>query len=223
MESIRTALTRPEFLIVWLALVAVSVVWLIRDLRLRNPEIAGMMKWVWIFTVVYSGPLGLAAYFYSGRKQMRHDSLWRRALRSTAHCYSGCGAGEIAGVLIAVGWLALASLWVATITFVLAYLAGFAMTVGPLVQEGVAPRRALWDAFTSETASITVMEITAIGADLLLAGEARLADVLFWASLVVSLSVGFVAAYPVNALLVWFGVKEGMHSPKEHAAGRGHG
>jgi hypothetical protein len=220
-ELLRSGLTRPEFLIVWIALVAVSVAVLVRDLKLRNPEIAGMMKWVWAFTVVYSGPLGLGAYFYSGRKQMARDSLWRRALRSTAHCYSGCGAGEIVGVLIAVGWLALANLWVALITFAFAYAGGFLLTVGPLVQEGVGFRRALWDAFTSETASITVMEVVAISVDLLLAGEAGIADVLFWASLVVSLSVGFLAAYPVNALLVRFGVKEGMHSPKEHAAHHG--
>lgn len=36
----------------------------------------------------------------------------------------------------------------------------------------------------------------------------------FWASLVVSLSVGLFAAYPVNLLLIRFGIKEGMHDPK---------
>lgn len=26
---------------------------------------------------------------------LSHDSLWRRSFRSVAHCYSGCGAGEV--------------------------------------------------------------------------------------------------------------------------------
>ncbi|MEQ9123085.1 MAG: DUF4396 domain-containing protein, partial [Alphaproteobacteria bacterium] len=142
----------------------------------------------------------------------------RRGARSTAHCYSGCGLGEIVGVTITVGILSLGNWWVAGVTFVLAYVAGFGMTVGPLMQEGVPLDTALRDALYSETASIAVMEIVAISVDLLLARNAGMAEPLFWASLIVSLTAGFVAAYPVNALLVRFGVKEGMHDPREMAA-----
>lgn len=173
-----------------------------------------LMKYVWGFTVLYSGVIGLLVYFYSGRKEISHDSLWRRGFRSTAHCYSGCGAGEIAGVFIAAGLLALGNWWVAGITFTLAYIFGFGMTVGPLVQGGEPVRTALKDAFYSETASITVMEITAIGVDLWLARRTTTTDLLFWSSLVFSLSVGLIAAYPVNVLLIHLGVKEGMHNPK---------
>jgi len=88
------------------------------------------------------------------------------------------------------------------------------MTVGPLLQEGVDLREALWDAFYSETASITVMEIVAIGVDLWLVGEGTgMADVLFWTSLVFSLTIGLIAAYPVNLALIYVGVKEGMMNP----------
>ena len=38
-------------------------------------------------------------------------------------------------------------------------------------------------------------------------------EVLFWAALVFSLSLGVVAAYPVNVFLIEFGVKEGMMNP----------
>jgi len=214
---LKAILTSPMFLITWAVLVAGSVAVLIRDLWRRNPEIAGLMKAVWIFTVVYSGPIGLAVYYYSGRKQIATDSMWRRGFRSTAHCYSGCGAGEIAGVFIAAGLLSLGNWWVAGITFALAYVAGFAMTVGPLMQEGVPFGEAMWDAFWSESASITVMEIVAIGVDLWLAAGATIGEPLFWSSLVFSLTAGLVAAYPVNVLLVRFGVKEGMHDPREMA------
>ncbi len=122
-------LSEPLTLICWLLLAALSLVWLARDLGSRNPEIAGLMKWVWYLTVAYSGPFGLAVYYYSGRKQIARDSLWRRGFRSVAHCYSGCGAGEIAGVFIAAGILSLSTWWVAGLSFALAYVAGFAMTV----------------------------------------------------------------------------------------------
>ncbi|HSR73001.1 MAG TPA: DUF4396 domain-containing protein [Kiloniellales bacterium] len=220
-DALRSALTSPLFLAAWLPLVGLSLAALLRDLARNNPQIGGLMKWVWVLTVLYSGPLGLWVYYYSGRAQIARDSLWRRGFRSVAHCYSGCGAGEIVGVLVTAGLLSLGTWWVAGVTFALAYVAGFGMTVGPLMQEGVGLRQALWDAFYSETASITVMEVVAIGTDIWLAGDATMAQALFWSSLVFSLSVGLLAAYPVNVVLIRFGVKSGMHSPKE-AAGHGH-
>ena len=81
---------------------------------------------------------------------------------------------------------------------------------------GVKPLgQALWDAVYSETASITVMEVVAISVDIWLAGGATMGEALFWSSLVFSLSMGLLAAYPVNLLLIAWGVKEGMHSPKQ--------
>ncbi len=81
------------------------------------------------------------------------------------------------------------------------------------MQEGVGLREAVVDAFYSETPSITVMEVTAIGTDLLLAADAHVGDLLFWGALAFSLSVGYLAAFPVNAALVRVGVKEGMANP----------
>lgn len=211
---LENVLTNLTYLVAWAILVTVSLVVLIWDLWTNNAAIGSLMKFVWGFTVLYSGPLGLAGYWYSGRTQISQDSLWRRGFRSVSHCYSGCGGGEIVGVIIAVGLLALGNLYAALITFALAYVAGYAMTVGPLMQEGIAFKEALVDAFYSETASITVMEIVAIGTDLWLAGEATMGDILFWTALVFSLSLGLLAAYPVNVLLVRFGVKEGMMNPK---------
>jgi hypothetical protein len=214
-QALKALLTAPAFLSIWGLLVAASLAVLARDLARGNPQIMPLMKAVWGFTVLYSGPLGLAVYWYSGRRQIARDSLWRRGFRSVAHCYSGCGAGEIAGVFIAAGVLSLSTWWVAGITFALAYVAGFAMTAGPLMQEGVPLRQAMWDAAYSETASITVMEVVAIGTDIWLAGDATMGEALFWSSLVFSLSMGLLAAYPVNVLLIALGVKEGMHDPRE--------
>ena len=217
-----TALALPGVLAAWGLLVALSVLVLLRDLRRNNPEIHGLMKLVWILTVAYSGPLGLAGFYWAGRKQIPRDDLWRRAFRSVAHCYSGCGLGEIVGLTVTVGLLGLSTWWVAGITFACAYVMGFALTIGPLMQGGEGFREALRDTLWSETASIGVMELVAIAVDLWLAGSAGPSQALFWASLAVSLTAGLLAAYPVNVLLIRFGIKEGMHSPKDHAAHAAH-
>lgn len=207
-------LTNSHFLQFWLVMVAASLVTFVIDVKKNNYQLGGLMKWVWGFTILYSGLLGLGVYFYSGRRQIRHDSLWRKAFRSVAHCYSGCGAGEILGIIIAAGILSLNNWWIAGITFSLAYVAGFGLTIGPLMQDGEPFRQAFLDAVYSETASISAMEISAIGMDLWLAQNATMDQPVFWASLVFSLSIGLLVAYPVNVLLIHLGVKEGMHNPK---------
>lgn len=210
-------LTNPAFLIVWGILVVGSLGVLIRDLSTNNRQQMSLMKVVWGLTVLYSGPIGLLVYWMTGRKEIAEDTLWRRGWRSTAHCYSGCGMGEVVGVIIAAGLLSLGNWPIAIITFLLAYAFGFALTAGPLIQDGEPVHKALWDAFASETASITVMEVTAIAIDLWLGGKSTIGEARFWASMVFSLSMGLLAAYPVNLLLIHFGIKEGMHSPKEMA------
>ncbi|WP_158059275.1 DUF4396 domain-containing protein [Halorussus halophilus] len=213
---LKPVLSDPMILGAWaiVVLACIGVLW--RDIRKRNQALPSLMKGVWALVVLYSGPFGLAIYWYSGRSQISHDSLWRRGFRSTAHCYSGCGAGEVTGFAVLAGLLALQSTLLVTAgTFTLAYIFGYALTVGPLMQEGVGFQEAMLDALYSETPSITIMEIAAIGTDLLIASQAHISDPLFWGALVFSLSVGFVFAFPVNAILVYFGVKEGMKNPAE--------
>lgn len=211
--TLERVLTDPRFLVVWGVLVASALSVLLVDLRRNNHQLPSLMKAVWALTVLYSGPIGLTVYWYTGRRQIAHDSIWRRGFRSVAHCYSGCGAGEITGIVLTVGILALDTAYVVVITFAFAYTFGFALTVGPLMQDGVPFHEAVADAFYSETPSIVVMEVVAIGVDLWLAGEATMGDPLFWSSLVFSLSIGFFAAYPVNVGLIAVGVKEGMSNP----------
>jgi hypothetical protein len=208
-------LTNPAYLAGWAVLVAASLAVLVWDIRANNADLASLMQFVWGLTVLYSGPLGLAMYWYSGRAQISHDSLWRKGCRSVAHCYSGCGAGEVIGVTLAAGLLALGTSFVIVVTFAFAYAMGYALTVGPLMQEGVGFGEAAKDALLTETPSITVMEMAAIGTDVWLAGEAHVGDLLFWSGLAFSLTIGLAVAYPVNAYLVHRGVKGGMQDPTE--------
>src|SRR3954471_24867402 len=89
----------------------------------------------------------------------RPASLNRSGFSATTHCLTGCAIGEVLGMVIAtaLGWGNVASI---AISVVLAFFFGYALTLGPVLRAGVPPRRALSLAFASDTASITVMEIT---------------------------------------------------------------
>lgn len=198
----------------WCVVTVVCIGVVVRDLVVHNQHLMPLMKAVWIIVTACSGAIGLAIYFLSGRKEISSDSIWRRGFRSTAHCYSGCGLGEINGVSITVGIFQLGNLVTAIVTFLLAYTLGFLLTAGPLIQEGESFSDAMKDAFYSESLSIIVMEIVAIGVDLLVAGNAGMGEPVFWMSLILSLFAGFLAAYPVNLALIHFGIKKGMMDPR---------
>jgi hypothetical protein len=133
----------------------------------------------------------------------RQASLNRSAFSATTHCLTGCAIGEVLGMVIAtaMGWGNVASI---AISVVLAFFFGYALTLGPVLRAGVPPRRALSLAFASDTASITVMEITDNAFILLVPGaiDAGLGQALFWWSLGVSLLVAFVFAFPLNRWLI---------------------
>jgi hypothetical protein len=214
MTAVTHIMASSWLLAIWLAVSLLSCAVLVYDLRQHNSQIAPLMKLVWVLSVLYSGAIGLLIYYFAGRRQIPHDSLWRKGFRSVAHCYAGCGAGEIAGVVIAAGLFAMGNLGIGILSFALAYVFGYGLTVGPMLQNGAELKYALRDALYSDTATITVMEITAVSLDLWLGARAGITQVQFWNSLFLSLSAGLLAAYPVNVLLVKLGVKSGMGNPR---------
>jgi hypothetical protein len=221
-ETVRSLLSNVWVLGIWLGTALLSCLVLVIDLWRNNPQIGSLMKVVWFMTVLYSSLFGLLIYFYSGRSQISRDSLWRKGFRSVAHCYSGCGAGEIVGVIIATGVLSLGNNGISAITFFFAYVFGYGMTFGPMVQNGMPVKQALIDTFYSDTLTIAVMEITAVSLDLWIASTATIDQVLFWNSLILSLTLGLVAAYPFNVLLVKMGVKGGMGDPRNKSVSHAH-
>jgi Domain of unknown function (DUF4396) len=126
----------------------------------------------------------------------------RAALQATLHCLTGCAIGEVLGMVIATvaGWGNLASIVLAT---VLAFFFGYSLTLRPLVRE-LGLRRASRIALAADTVSIGVMEIVDNGFVLVVPGalDATLGEPLFWWSLAVGLALAFVAAFPVNRVLV---------------------
>jgi hypothetical protein len=130
-------------------------------------------------------------------------SLNRTALSATLHCLTGCAIGEVLGLALATafGWSNLPSIVIAV---VLAFIFGYAFSIGPLVSGDVPLRRAIRIAFAADTLSIVTMEIVDNGIVLGVPGamDAGLADILFWGSLAFSLFVAFWAAFPVNRYLI---------------------
>jgi hypothetical protein len=134
-----------------------------------------------------------------------HDavSLNRMAASATTHCLTGCAIGEVLGLVIAtqLGWHDLPSI---ALAIVLAFVFGYALTVRGLLAGGVPVARALRLAFASDTISIGVMEIVDNLIVLVIPGAmaAGIVDPLFWGSLVLSLVVAWLVAFPVNRFLI---------------------
>ena len=140
--------------------------------------------------------------------QHGHDAstgpgLTRTAISATVHCLTGCAIGEVLGMVLATwwGWGDVASIALAV---ALAFVFGYALTVGPVLRADVPLRRAIPVAFAADTASITVMEIVDNAFILAVPGamSAGLTDPLFWGSLAAALAIAFVVAVPVNRALI---------------------
>jgi uncharacterized protein DUF4396 len=127
----------------------------------------------------------------------------RLALQATIHCLTGCGIGEVLGLAGGTA-LGLANAATLVLGIVLAYAFGYGLTLVPLVRAGMPLLRASGITFAAETLSITTMEIVDNAVVVAIPGamDAGLADILFWASLGVSLALAFVAAFPVNRWLI---------------------
>ena len=134
---------------------------------------------------------------------MPSASLNHLAVSATVHCLTGCAIGEVLGLVFgtALGWGSTASIALAV---VLAFFFGYLLTLLPLLAHGVRLKTALGLALASDTLSIAVMEIVDNAVVLAVPGAmtAGVADILFWASLALSLVVAFASAFPVNRWLI---------------------
>ena len=144
----------------------------------------------------------------------------RLALSATVHCLTGCGIGEVLGLVIstALGWHDLPSIVLAV---VLAFIFGYGLTLRPLLAGGVELAAALRLAFAADTLSIVVMEIVDNAIILLIPGamDAGLTSLLFWGSLAVALAIAFAVAFPVNLWLI----RQGRGHAVVHGRHGGHG
>jgi hypothetical protein len=130
-------------------------------------------------------------------------ALTRLAVSATVHCLTGCAIGEVLGMVIgtALGWTDLETV---ALAIGLAFLFGYAFTIGPVMRSGLALRAAIPVALAADTISITVMEIVDNAVMLGVPGamDAGLTSPLFWGALAFALAVAFVVTVPVNRWLI---------------------
>ena len=164
------------------------------------------------------------------------QALTRLAISATLHCLTGCAIGEVLGMVIgtALGWSDVQTIVLAV---ALAFVFGYAFTIGPVMRSGLPLRAAIPVALAADTVSITVMEIVDNAVMLLVPGamDAGLASWLFWGSLAFALAVAFVVTVPVNRWLIgrgkghavvhqYHGGGHGSTAQEQHPAGQhGHG
>ena len=131
------------------------------------------------------------------------QSLKKLAFSATLHCLTGCSIGEVSG-------MALGSLFhwpnieTVVVSIVLAFIFGYSLTLMPLLKSAIPLKRALALALASDTFSIATMEVFDNLLMLVIPGamDAHVTTFLFWGSMLLSLLLGFLAAFPVNMFLI---------------------
>jgi hypothetical protein len=131
------------------------------------------------------------------------SDLNRSAVQATTHCLIGCATGEILGMALAegFGWPNAVQI---PLAIVLAFLFGYALTIQPVLQAGVAFAAASGIAFASDTVSISVMEAVDNIFVLAVPGaiDAGLGDAKFWWSILVGFALAFPLAFLANRWLI---------------------
>ena len=234
-SSLSNGLEAFAFVYIWLSIAACLFV--VADIFLlgrRQPM--GVMDAVWPLTLLYWGPLGLPFYFSFGRaadsqaqrlaqaQMHRHahgdaePPMWQAVFKGSAHCGAGCALGDFAAEWIApgLGLVLLGSAMAArlTLSFVLAYAAGIAFqyfAIAPM--RGLSFREGVVAAVKADTFAVIAYEI-GMFAWMIYRAYAWPAmaptDWSYWLMMQIAMVCGFATTYPVNWLLIRFGVKERM-------------
>ena len=223
--------------VIWLAAAGVCTLIVAGHLSAGHQQRMWIMNLVWPLTVLWAGPVGLAAYFTLGRSgtaeaaraaALRHAPMpgrdrpfWQTVALATTHCGAGCTLGDLLAesLVIAVPVVFLGGAVVGTwlVDFVFAFLLGIGFqyfTIAPM--RGLAPGAGLIAALKADTLSLVAWQVGMYGwmavALFVLYSPATLPKTgpEFWFMMQVAMFCGFATAYPVNWRLVRAGIKEAM-------------
>jgi hypothetical protein len=131
-----------------------------------------------------------------------HSSLKSLAFMATVHCLTGCAIGEVLGMVVGT-YFNIHNIFSILLSVVLAFFFGYSFTLVPLLKQ-FNLQKSLSLALASDTISISVMETMDNLIIFFIPGalDAGLNTALFWGSLIISLLVAFVSAFPVNYWLI---------------------
>lgn len=230
----------PEWLVVlsWasLALALLCALVIVLDLLVGHRQHMGIMNVVWPVTALYSGPLGLWAYYTVGRLST-HEAMRRAKEAGTeppgkrkpfpqmvgvaaTHCGAGCTLGDIAAewIMFFAPWplfgMKLYGAWV--VDYLWAYVLGIVFqyfTIAPM--RGLSVGKGIWAAVKADTLSLTAWQVgmygwMALTTFVLFGHELEVASPVFWFMMQIGMLCGFLTAYPVNWWLLRAGLKEKM-------------
>jgi hypothetical protein len=180
-----------------------------------------IMNIVWPVTALYSGPLGLWAYFSFGRVRTatRRKPFWQITAVATTHCGAGCTLGDIisewfvVAVPVTLFGQKIFGAW--ALDFAVAYVLGIVFQYFAIVpMRGLKPAAGLVAAAKADTFSLMAWQIGMYGwmafVHFGLFGEISKTNPVFWFMMQIGMLAGFATSYPVNWLLVRLGIKEKM-------------
>lgn len=205
---------------------------LIRDHR----QHMWIMNLVWPLTALWSGPVGLWAYFRYGRAGAEHavqladekgepppnrqQSFAVLAGKGTSHCGSGCLLGDIVAELlilaipIRIFGHQIFGAWIYDLLLAFAFGIAFQyFAIKPMSK--MSSRAALGKAFKADTLSLLAWQIgmfgwMALATFAIFQREIDKANPVFWMMMQIAMFCGFATSYPVNRWLLRRGIKERM-------------
>ena len=138
----------------------------------------------------------------------KNENHVRLAFSATLHCLLGCGLGEIAGMIIGTA-LGMDNVSRIILAIVLGFVFGFILGIIPLMKNGFPFMKAFKIILIAEGLSIAFMEAAEVLTEIYTPGvmQAGLTDWIFWAGMLFALFIGFIAAFPINILLVKRGIR----------------
>ncbi len=191
-----------------------------------------VMEAVWPITALYTGPLGLWAYWHWGRpKSPRYEAehgeagprpFGVRVAVGASHCGAGCTLGDIIATWIvfatalAIAGLALPYEYVFDYSFAFALGIAFQFwSISPM-RPDLSRGLVLGRAFKADALSLTAFEVGLFGwmaiMQLVLFTNPHLPPTTasYWFLMQVGMCLGFATTYPVNIWLIRRGTKEAM-------------
>lgn len=202
---------------------------------MRNKQTMRIMNIVWVLTGLWGHYMALAAYYGFGKQKkvtmegdMKMDmpmdqmnmevghSNWQSIALSALHCGAGCTLADILGEGFT--YFVPMSIWVGwTIDFILALIIGIYFQYSAIREmERISSRDALWRACKADFLSLVSWQIGMYGwmaiVYFVLFKDVSLnkGSWIFWFMMQIAMFFGFCFAYPMNALLIKWGIKKGM-------------
>ncbi len=155
----------------------------------------------------------------SSKTASHHDATLKMAASATFHCLVGCTVGELVGVTIGTH----TGIGVAN-TIVLAaslsLVSGYTFSTVPIMRAGLKFWSALKLVFVADTVSILTMIVADNLCMMLIPGafDKDLSHPVYWLSRLISMTVAFVVAWPVNYYLLTKGKGHALtHSFHDHS------